>query len=155
MGEIVAKMLLNCKSHLSESLVGVLRGRRYEIPTPGTQVFAALNFRWDTARAILFNTTLIDRAILRLEFRLMASIEPSGGLLAAVPVFVRISATAAVGPIAGSITHTGGGAPTQNLALSGTVSAKSGPVITSIRSGSIYAGGTFGVWHGGCRDNGD
>lgn len=69
-------------------------------------------------------------------------ISPVNGSLA-TDVYVRLAATAPVGTPAGSITHTGGAAAPVSLALSGTVSIPSGPVITSTTSGSVYVNGTF------------
>jgi DNA/RNA endonuclease G (NUC1) len=68
---------------------------------------------------------------------------PVNGRLAAVDVGVRLAAAAPAGSYNGLITHTGGGAAPQSLALTGTVQTLSGPPITSLPSGSVYVGGTF------------
>jgi hypothetical protein len=45
----------------------------------------------------------------------------AGGITPAVPIYVRIAASAPQGAISGSITHTGGGAPTATVTVSGGV----------------------------------
>lgn len=47
---------------------------------------------------------------------------PASGSLSAVPVYVRMSTSAATGSVNGTVTNVGGGAMTQNLTVSGTVS---------------------------------
>lgn len=67
----------------------------------------------------------------------------SSGNFVPTTVYVRIAATAGEGALLGTITHTGGGAISQSLVVSGTVKVASGPVISSSRSGSVYAGTAF------------
>jgi hypothetical protein len=45
----------------------------------------------------------------------------SGGISPATPIYVRLAASAAQGAFSGSITHTGGGAPTATLTVNGGV----------------------------------
>jgi hypothetical protein len=54
----------------------------------------------------------------------------SGGIVAATPVYVRIAASAPIGNPAGQVSLTSTGATTQNIAVSGTVSAASSPFTT-------------------------
>ena len=68
---------------------------------------------------------------------------PVSGSLSAVEVDVRLSASSPTGTYAGSITHTGGGAPQQGVALTGQVTSPNGPPITSLLGSSIYTGGSF------------
>jgi len=49
------------------------------------------------------------------------SVPYSGGTLASTPIYVRIAASAPVGSPSGNVTNAGGGASTQNVAVSGTV----------------------------------
>ncbi|NQX00872.1 DUF5011 domain-containing protein, partial [bacterium] len=69
-------------------------------------------------------------------------LNPAGGSLSTY-LHVRLAATAPLGNPVGNITHSGGGAAPQWLALSGTVAVPSGPIITSTTSGSVYVGGNF------------
>ena len=68
---------------------------------------------------------------------------PTSGVLNQVPVRVRLSSAAAVGPVSGNVTHAGGGIIAQNLAVTGTVTGFTGPAITSTRSGSFYTNQVF------------
>jgi hypothetical protein len=70
-------------------------------------------------------------------------LSPANGGLSTY-IYVRLAATAPAGTPTGSVNHTGGGASPVSLALSGTVSIPSGPVITSTTSGSVYVNGAFG-----------
>ncbi|MFZ4483502.1 MAG: hypothetical protein ACOYOL_05920, partial [Chthoniobacterales bacterium] len=54
----------------------------------------------------------------------------SGGIVAATLVYVRIAASAPIGNPAGQVSLTSTGATTQNIAVSGTVSAASSPFTT-------------------------
>ena len=49
------------------------------------------------------------------------SVPYSGGTLASTPIYVRIAASAPVGSPSGNVTNAGGGATTENVAVSGTV----------------------------------
>ena len=71
-------------------------------------------------------------------------LNPSAGSLAAVPVYVRLSSTAPLGVSAGSITHTGGDAADQNLAVTGAVSSANPTLSPSVSSLSGFSS-TFGV----------
>ena len=51
-----------------------------------------------------------------------ATLAPVGGVLTSIPVYVRIAGSAAVGPVAGSVSVAATGATTQNVAASGSVS---------------------------------
>jgi DNA/RNA endonuclease G (NUC1) len=59
---------------------------------------------------------------------------PTGGSLSGVTVYVRLSASAATGSVAGTLVNSGGGATTQNLTLSGTVVPNSSEGLTSLAS---------------------
>ena len=59
---------------------------------------------------------------------------PAGGSLSGVTVYVRLSASAATGSVAGTLVNSGGGATTQNLTLSGTVVPNSSEGLTSLAS---------------------
>ncbi|PKQ68609.1 T9SS type A sorting domain-containing protein [Raineya orbicola] len=52
----------------------------------------------------------------------------NSGTLSATTIYVRIAASAPVGPVSGNVANAGGGATTQNVAVSGTVSAPFTPV---------------------------
>lgn len=67
------------------------------------------------------------------------------GRIAAAEIHVRLAASAPAGNYGGNITHSGGSATAQSLPVTGTVTALSGPPITSPSSGSIYAGGSFSL----------
>lgn len=71
------------------------------------------------------------------------TLSPVSGSLSAVEIDVRLSAPTPTGTYAGNITHIGGGATQQDVALTGQVTSPNGPPITSLLGGSIYAGGTF------------
>lgn len=71
------------------------------------------------------------------------TLSPVSGSLSAVEIDVRLSASSPTGTYAGSITHTGGGAPQQDVALTGQVTSPNGPPITSLLGSSIYTGGSF------------
>jgi len=51
------------------------------------------------------------------------SLTPSGTTLGATTLYARIHSSASVGTVSGQITHSGGGATSQNLSVSGTVTA--------------------------------
>ena len=55
----------------------------------------------------------------------------ASGTLANTTIYVRIAATATAGPISGNVTNAGGGATTQNVAVSGTVNAPTSAVVTA------------------------
>ena len=50
------------------------------------------------------------------------TLAPAAGTLAATTIHARLTASAPLGVVSGSIAHAGGGAPTQNLAVTGSVS---------------------------------
>lgn len=77
------------------------------------------------------------------SFATTAVLVPVNGRIAAAEIGVRLAASAPVGDYSGSVTHSGGGAPSQTLSLTGAVQARTGPPITSLGSGSSYAGGAF------------
>ena len=56
------------------------------------------------------------------------TITPSSGNVSQT-VYIRIKSTAPLGPVSGTVTHSGGGATTQNLSVSGTV-ASNQPLLT-------------------------
>ncbi len=68
----------------------------------------------------------------------------SGGTVASTTIDARISATAATGPVSGSITNTSTGATEQGVSVSGTVNAVGTPTITvstnSLNLGTTTAG---------------
>ena len=64
---------------------------------------------------------------------------PTGGSLSGVTVYVRLSASAATGAVAGTVVNSGGGATTQNLTLSGTVVPNSSEGLTSLASWTFEA----------------
>ena len=72
------------------------------------------------------------------------TLNPSAGSLAAVSVYVRLSSAAPLGVSAGSISHTGGDAADQNLAVTGTVSSANPTLSPSVSSLSGFSS-TFGV----------
>jgi endonuclease G len=72
------------------------------------------------------------------------TLNPAGGSLAAVPVYVRLSSSAPLGVSSGSITHTGGEAADQNLAVTGTVNSANPTLSPSVTSLSGFTS-TFGV----------
>ncbi|MBM4456060.1 MAG: hypothetical protein FJ411_06700, partial [Verrucomicrobia bacterium] len=56
-------------------------------------------------------------------FSASVSLTPATGTLSGVPVYVRIKAGASVGAVSGNVTHVSGGAPSQNLGVSGSVAS--------------------------------
>ncbi len=58
-------------------------------------------------------------------FAATRTLAPAGGTIPTTTIYARLNASAALGTVEGSITHAGGGAPTQSLALSGTVNEPS------------------------------
>ncbi|MFM8653547.1 MAG: beta strand repeat-containing protein, partial [Verrucomicrobiota bacterium] len=72
------------------------------------------------------------------------TLNPAGGSLAAVPVYVRLSSSAPLGVSAGSVSHTGGDAGGQNLAVTGTVSSANPTLSPSVTSLTGFSA-TFGV----------
>lgn len=72
------------------------------------------------------------------------TLNPVTGSLASVPVYVRLSSTAPLGVSSGSITHTGGEAADQNLAVTGTVNSANPTLSPSVTSLSGFTS-TFGV----------
>ena len=63
---------------------------------------------------------------------------PVNGALSATAIYVRLRNDAAVGSYSGNITHTGGGAVSRNVAVSGTVTTPVGPNIIATSGGSAY-----------------
>jgi endonuclease G len=57
---------------------------------------------------------------------------PTSGSLAAVSLYVRLSASAVTGAVSGTVVNAGGGATTQNLTVNGTVTPKSSGGVTSL-----------------------
>jgi len=57
---------------------------------------------------------------------------PTSGSLAAVSVYVRLSASTVTGAVSGTVVNAGGGATTQNLTVNGTVTPKSSGGVTSL-----------------------
>lgn len=57
------------------------------------------------------------------------TLNPSGGTLSSIPVYVRIKSAATMGSVSGTITHVGGGATNQSLTVGGTV-ASGAPSVT-------------------------
>jgi hypothetical protein len=70
------------------------------------------------------------------------TLTPSGGSLADIAVYVRLSGLS-IGNFAGNLVHSGGGVSGQAVAVSGQVTAAVGPPILSPLSGSVYTGGSF------------
>jgi DNA/RNA endonuclease G (NUC1) len=58
-----------------------------------------------------------------LTYSTAVTVAPSAGRLADVPLYVRLKSTQTAGTVTGGITHSGGGASSQYLALSGSVVA--------------------------------
>lgn len=56
-----------------------------------------------------------------ISFSSSLTLAPSGSGLSAVSIYTRLSASAPLGAVSGNITHTGGGASSVNVAVSGTV----------------------------------
>ncbi len=52
----------------------------------------------------------------------------NSGTLASTTIYVRIAASAPAGPVSGNVSNAGGGATTQNVAVSGNVSAPFSPI---------------------------
>jgi hypothetical protein len=69
-------------------------------------------------------------------------LNPSGGSLADVAVYVRLSG-GAVGSFAGALVHAGGGLSSQSVAVTGQVTPAVGPPILSALSGSVYTNSLF------------
>lgn len=59
---------------------------------------------------------------------------PAGGILAGVPIHVRLKSSAPLGAVGGTISHTGGGADPQSLAVSGTVGSTNPTIVLSTQS---------------------
>ncbi|MFZ4482612.1 MAG: DNA/RNA non-specific endonuclease [Chthoniobacterales bacterium] len=78
-----------------------------------------------------------------LTFTPVLTVSPVNGRIVGREVEVRLLATAGVGLYNDFINHTGGGVAPQGLALFGAVVLPVGPPITSMLSGSAYAGGSF------------
>jgi len=70
-------------------------------------------------------------------------LSPVNGGLVPTAIYVRLHADNAAGVYAGNVTHTGGGAPSQNVAVSGTVASPSGPVIVATSGGSAYVSASY------------
>ena len=68
---------------------------------------------------------------------------PANGALVPTAIYVRLRGDIALGSYAGSITHTGGGAAQKNVAVSGNVTAPSGPNIVASSGGSAYANSAY------------
>jgi DNA/RNA endonuclease G (NUC1) len=68
---------------------------------------------------------------------------PVNGALTATAIYVRLRAEAAAGSYGGNITHTGGGAATKNVVVSGTVTTPVGPSITATSGGSAYVNTSY------------
>lgn len=49
------------------------------------------------------------------------TLTPVAGALTGVPIYIRTKASALLGSVSGIVTHSGGGATTQNLSISGTI----------------------------------
>lgn len=77
------------------------------------------------------------------SFSSSVTLAPVGGAIDPVPLHVRLSASAPVGELSGSIMHAGGGAEPMLLVLTGRVSEAAGPAITSVASGSVYPNASF------------
>ena len=68
---------------------------------------------------------------------------PVNGALTATAIYVRLRDDAAEGSYSGNITHTDGGAVTQNVAVSGTVTTPVGPNIIATSGGSAYVSTSY------------
>lgn len=71
-------------------------------------------------------------------FGVSVVLTPANKALAPTTIYVRLHADNAAGNFGGNITHTGGGATPQNVAVSGSVTAARGPNIISTSGGSAY-----------------
>jgi len=76
------------------------------------------------------------------SFASSLTLVPSGGVLSNTALYVRIKTSASAGTLTEAVTHSGGGASNQILALSGSVSA-TGPVFSSPMTGSVYTNSSF------------
>ena len=68
------------------------------------------------------------------NFTASLSLSPNGGSLSNVPIYVRLAAAATVGNYSASISHTSGGATSQNLSVSGVVSSPNPVLLLSTNS---------------------
>jgi DNA/RNA endonuclease G (NUC1) len=68
---------------------------------------------------------------------------PVNGALTSTAIYVRLRAEAAAGSYGENITHTGGGATTKNVVVSGTVTTPVGPNITATSGGSAYVSTSY------------
>ncbi|MGA0848654.1 MAG: DNA/RNA non-specific endonuclease, partial [Chthoniobacterales bacterium] len=88
-------------------------------------------------------------------FATTRTLTPVGGTIASTTIYVRLAATASLGSNTGSITHAGGGATTQSVSVSGTVTEPGGEEVWIATSGTNTKGaintgqsfaGKSGVW---------
>ncbi len=70
-------------------------------------------------------------------------ITPVNGALTATAVYVRMRANASAGTYNGNIAHSGGGAATKTVAVSGTVTTPIGPNIVATSGGSTYVSTSY------------
>jgi DNA/RNA endonuclease G (NUC1) len=70
------------------------------------------------------------------------TLTPTAGTLPETSIYVRLTG-ATQGTFSGSLTHAGGGAANQLVAVTGQVTAAVGPPILSPLSGSVYTGASF------------
>ena len=68
---------------------------------------------------------------------------PVNGALTATAIYVRLRDDAAQGSYSGDITHAGGGAAVQTVAVSGSVTAAVGPNIIATSGGSAYVSASY------------
>ncbi|MEY3480303.1 MAG: hypothetical protein RIQ71_1078 [Verrucomicrobiota bacterium] len=73
----------------------------------------------------------------------LIELTPVNGALTATAVYVRIRADASTGTYSGNIVHSGGGAVTKTVAVSGTVTTPIGPNIVSTSGGSAYVSTSY------------
>jgi|GEM_PF-913588 len=73
----------------------------------------------------------------------LIELTPVNGALTATAVYVRIRADAAAGTYSGNIVHSGGGAVTKTVAVSGTVTTPIGPNIVATSGGSAYVSTSY------------
>lgn len=67
-------------------------------------------------------------------FARSVSLAPTTGALSNVPVYVRLAASGTVGPVSGTITHSGGGAAPVDVSVSGDITSTAPSLVLSTNS---------------------
>ncbi|MBF9237741.1 choice-of-anchor D domain-containing protein [Hymenobacter sp. BT683] len=71
------------------------------------------------------------------------NLTPTGGVVSNTTIYVRLSGSGTVGPLAGNIVHTSGISPVQNVAVTGTLNIAPPTIGVSHEGTGIAAGGSF------------